>query len=137
MVELATVVSFKEPNHKAKCSARKAPEKRSNSQSFFESFLNSFLFMYTIGSNSIPASHIRYMLNIVAGASDHLTKIAEKETAIIEIANGMAIDLDPLVCSTKVLLSEIIIVNDSTIISVKQDVFSKIKKKQDERRSFP
>lgn len=77
------------------------------------------------------------MLNIVAGASDHLTKIAEKEIAIIEIANGMAIDLDPFVCSTKVLLSEIIIVNDSTIISVKQDFFSKIMKKQDERRGFP
>jgi predicted transposase YbfD/YdcC len=94
MVELATVVNFKEPNQRAKCKAKKRPEKNNKSQSLFRTLLNSSRFLHTIGSNKILANHIRYILKMEAGASDHFTKMAENDIAIIEMVSGMAIDLE-------------------------------------------
>ena len=79
---------FGEPNHKAKCRARKIPAIAKNSQSFLDSFLNSSLFSHTIGSNKAQARYMRYMLIILAGASDHFTNMAAKEMAIIEIVSN-------------------------------------------------
>jgi hypothetical protein len=37
---------------------------------------------------------MRYILKIEAGASDHFTKMAENDMAIIEIVSGKTIDLE-------------------------------------------
>jgi len=47
----------------------------------------------------ILANHIRYILIMEAGASDHLTKIAENEIAIIEMVSGRPIDFERSFCS--------------------------------------
>lgn len=98
MVELATVVSFNDPNQRTKCRAKKKPEKNKKNQSFLTIFLNSLRFFQTMGTIKILANHIRYILKIEAGASDHLTKIAENEMAMIEMVSGSAIDLEPTSC---------------------------------------
>lgn len=98
MVELATVVNFKDPNQRTKCRARKKPEKNKKNQSFFMILLNSLRFFQTMGTIKILANHIRYILKIEAGASDHLTKIAENEMAMIEMVSGSPIDRDPTSC---------------------------------------
>lgn len=94
MVELATVVSFKEPNQRAKCKAKNIPEKNKRYHSLFEILLNSFLFIQTTGKSNKLARIIRYILKIVAGALDHFTKIAANEIATIETINGNTIDLE-------------------------------------------
>jgi len=94
IVELATVVNLRELNQRAKWNAKKEPEKNKNAQSLLDSFLKSFLCIYTMGIIIRHASHIRYILKMVAGASDHFTKIAENEMAIIETSNGSPIDFD-------------------------------------------
>lgn len=44
--------------------------------------------MYTMGINKRHAKYIRYMLNMLDGASDHLTKMAAKDIAIIEMVSS-------------------------------------------------
>ena len=73
------------------------PEITNRTQSFFSMFLNSLRFIHMIGNRNKLASSIRYILNTVAGASDHFTKIAEKEMAIIEIMSGTTILFEPFV----------------------------------------
>ena len=98
MVELATVVNFSEPNQRVKCKAKKVPEKNNNIQSFFTIFLNSPRFLQTIGIISKLANSIRYILKIEAGASDHFTKMAENDIAIIEMVSGKPIDFELSPC---------------------------------------
>jgi len=38
---------------------------------------------------------MRYILKMEAGASDHLTKIAENEMAMIEMVSGSTMDFEP------------------------------------------
>jgi hypothetical protein len=57
-------------------------------------FLNSSRFFQTIGSINRLANIMRYILKIEAGASDHFTKIAENDIAIIEMVSGKTIDLE-------------------------------------------
>jgi hypothetical protein len=98
IVELATVVSFRDPNQRTKCSAKKEPEKNNSHQSFFTIFLNSARFLQTIGIISILANNIRYILKMEAGALDHFTKIAENDIAMIEMVSGKAIDFELSPC---------------------------------------
>jgi hypothetical protein len=88
IVELATVVSFKDSNHNVKCIAKKTPAIHKYNHSFLVSFINSLHFKYTIGNNSRQAKYILFILIMVAGASDHFTKIAAKDIAIIETVNS-------------------------------------------------
>src|SRR3954470_1437469 len=53
MVELATVVNFKDPNQRTKCKAKKTPEKNKKNQSFFSIFLNSLRLLQTMGISNI------------------------------------------------------------------------------------
>src|SRR5699024_5047668 len=92
IVELATVVSFKELNQSVKCMAKKKPEENKNNQSFFSILLNSVRFIHTIGIIKIVAKSMRYILSTDAGACDHLTNIAENETNIMAKINGRTID---------------------------------------------
>ena len=98
IVELATVVSFNDPNQRTKCKDKKDPEKNKRNLSFFSMFLNSSRCFHTMGSIKILANNIRYILKTEAGASDHLTKIAENEMAIMEMVSGRAMDLDASSC---------------------------------------
>lgn len=92
MVELATVVNFKDANHKRKCSAKKNPDPIRKYQSRVLILRNSLRFFQTIGSIKITIIHNRYILKIEDGAEDIFTKTAANEMAIMETANGSAID---------------------------------------------
>lgn len=96
IVELATDVNFNEPNHSAKCNAKNNPEKNNNIHCFWDIFRNSARLVQTMGNNKPEAIHMRYILEIVAGASDHFTKMAENDIAIIETTNGKTIDFEGL-----------------------------------------
>ena len=97
MVELATVVNFREPNQRAKCIAKKNPEKNKKPQSPLTIFLNSLRLIHTKGNIKILANNIRYILMIVAGASDHFTKMAENEIKIMANIIGIPNDLFSIV----------------------------------------
>lgn len=47
---------------------------------------------------------MRYILSIDAGASDHLTKMAEKEMATIEIMSGKLMDLGAFMVTSFLVL---------------------------------
>lgn len=98
MVELATVVNFNEPNQRAKCRARKTPEKKSMAPFLELIFFSSRRFTQTIGANNKLANNIRYILKIEAGASDHFTKMAENDIAIMEIVSERLIVLELIDC---------------------------------------
>src|SRR5699024_9424284 len=91
MVELATVVYCKDANHNAKCKAKQMPEHTKTVQAFDWSRCNSLRLFQTIGSSNTLAKYILYILITVGGASDHFTKIAENDIAIIEMANSNSI----------------------------------------------
>lgn len=93
IVELATVVSFKDSNQRAKCIAKKKPEKNKNPQPCLVIFLNSWRRTHTNGEMSMLAISILYILMIVAGASDHLTNIAENDMKIIAMIMDKLNDL--------------------------------------------
>ncbi len=63
IVELATEVSFNNPNHSAKCNSRNNSEKNNNSHSFWDIFWNSSRLVQTKGNNKIAAIHMRYILD--------------------------------------------------------------------------